>query len=70
MKDILKEMKNISDLMIDLAYYSAMYRDEALVDEIIKLGDYVHRLELQLMMQAAIAVRSAHEAERMLRELK
>jgi len=65
-KDILKEMKNISDLMIDLAYYSAMYRDEALVDEIIKLGDYVHRLELQLMMQAAIAVRSAHEAERML----
>lgn len=65
-KDILKEMKNISEMMIDLAYYSAIYCDRTLVDEITRLRDHVDRLELQLMMQAAIAVRSASEAERML----
>ncbi len=65
-KDILKRMKNISEIMIDLAYYSVIYSDETLVEEILNLGDYVDRLELQLMMQAAIATRSADDAEKML----
>ena len=62
-KDILKKMKDMSSVMIDLAYYSAIYSDETLVDEILKLGENVDRLELQLMMQAALATRSADDAE-------
>lgn len=62
-KDTLKRMKNISGIMVDLGYYSALYGDQALADEILRLGTEVNRLKFNLMMIAALATRNPSEAE-------
>jgi uncharacterized protein with PhoU and TrkA domain len=64
-KDALKRMRDISTVMVDLGYYSALYGDPALADEILRLGGEVKRLEFNLMMQAGLATRSPDEAESM-----
>jgi len=65
-KDTLKRMKNISSLMVDLGFYSALYRDEALADGILRLGSEVNRLKFNLMMQAGLASRTPEDAETMI----
>jgi len=62
-KEALKRMKNISSIMVDLAYYSALYGDQTLGDEIFRLGTEMSRLKFNLMMHAALATRSPDEAE-------
>ena len=64
-KDALRRMRNISTVMVDLGYFSALYGDSALANEILRLGDEVKRLEFNLMIQAGLAARSPDEAETM-----
>ncbi|RLE93155.1 MAG: hypothetical protein DRN04_08075 [Thermoprotei archaeon] len=63
-KAILKEMKNLSELMIDLAYYSALYGDVQLAEEVFKLEKRIDFLQMLLSMQAALATRSRSAAEK------
>ena len=69
-KDILLSMKNISSLMLDLAYYSIIYNDVRLAFEVLRLEDYIDELWVLLAMQASLAVRDAEDAESMLSILK
>ncbi|HDI74967.1 MAG: hypothetical protein DRJ52_02370 [Thermoprotei archaeon] len=64
-KDILKEMKNLSELMIDLAYYSALYGDVTLAEEVFKLEKRIDVFQMLLSMQVALATRSKSAAEKM-----
>ena len=64
-KELLKEMKDLSELMIDLAYYSVLYGDVQLANEVFELERRVDTLQALLTMQAALATRSASDAEKM-----
>ncbi len=62
-KEILKRMKNISELMIDLSYCCLIFPDESIIREVYKLEEEVDQLEAQLIMHAALATRSKEDAE-------
>lgn len=64
-KDILTNMKNLSELMVSLAYYSILYGDRELTKEVFKLEGEVDELQLLLTMQASLATRSVSDAEKM-----
>lgn len=63
-KEILKKMKNISELMIDLSYCSLIFYDENIIKEIYQLEGEMDELEAQLIMHAALATRSPDDAEK------
>ena len=64
-KTLLKNMKNFSSLMLDLAYYSVLYMDRRLAKEVMRLEEFVDTMRSLLIMQAALAVRDAEDAETM-----
>ncbi len=63
-KELLKEMKNLSTLMVDLAYLSVLYNDIDLATEVYELERRMDYLELLLTMQASLATRSVRDAEK------
>ena len=63
-KELLKEMKNISSLMVDLAYLSVLHRDVELAEEVFELEKKMDKLEILLTMQASLATRSPRDAEK------
>ena len=65
-KDLLIEIISTSELMIDLAYASALFNDEDLAHNVVELGEKVDRLCYQLAMIIAIAARDKEDAEAML----
>ena len=62
-RDIFLEMKNLSELMIDLAYSAALFNDHELAQEILALEERVDTLDYLLEMTIMIAARDAHDAE-------
>jgi len=62
-RDLLVEMKNLSELMIDLAYSAALFDSHALAEEVIELEKRVDTLAYILDMNAMIAARDAKDAE-------
>ena len=64
-REILIEMKNSSELMLDLAYYSVLYNDEPIAQEVNNLENDIDRLNYLLLMNAAMAVRDKDDAEQM-----
>jgi uncharacterized protein with PhoU and TrkA domain len=62
-RDLFLEMKNLSELMIDLAYSAALFNDKELAEEILRLEDRVDTLGYLLEMTVMIAARDAHDAE-------
>ena len=62
-REILVEMKNLSELMIDLAYSAALFHDKELADEVVRLENRVDTLTYLLDMNVMIAARSADDAE-------
>jgi len=69
-KEILKDMKNFSSLMVDLAYYSLVYNDKKLANEVLRIEEYVDSLWNLLVMQASLSVRDAEDAESMVGVMK
>ncbi len=65
-KDLLIEITSTSELMIDLAYASAVFNDEDLAHKVVELSDRVDLLCHQLAMIIAIAARDKEDAESML----
>lgn len=64
-RTILRSMKDFSSLMLDLAYYSVIYSDKKLAKEVLRLEEFIDTLRSMLVMQAALAVRDAEDAEYM-----
>jgi uncharacterized protein with PhoU and TrkA domain len=62
-RDLFLEMKNLSELMIDLAYSAALFNDRELAEDIMELEDRVDTLDYLLEMTIMIAARDAHDAE-------
>lgn len=63
LKEIFVEMKNISELMVDLAYSSVLFDSEAIADEVCTLEDTMDNLNYQLTIRALLASRTKEEAE-------
>ena len=62
-RDLLVEMKDLSELMIDLAYSAALFNSRPLAEEVIEMEKRVDNLAYLLDMSAMIAVRNAKDAE-------
>lgn len=62
-RELLVGMKDLSELMIDLAYSSALFHDRELAEEVLKFEEHVGTLAYLLGMNAMVAVRDAADAE-------
>jgi len=62
-RELLLEMKNLSELMIDLAYSAALYNDKDLAEDVLALESRVDSLSYLLDMEIMIAARDAKDAE-------
>ncbi len=62
-REILTQMKTISELMIDLAYSSLLFSNKELGKWVMELEDVVDRLGYQLFMTLSMSVRSKDDAE-------
>jgi len=62
-RDLLVEMKDLSELMIDLAYSAALFNSRPLAEEVIEMERRVDNLAYQLDMSAMLAAKSPRDAE-------
>ena len=62
-RELFLEMKNLSELMIDLAYSSALFNDKELAEDVLELEKRVDTLTYLLEMEIMIAARDAKDAE-------
>ncbi len=64
-KDILIEMKNLSELMVDLAYSSVLFQNKEAAEEVLNLEDRVNSLNYEIKKQSLLASRSVEDAEKL-----
>lgn len=62
-RELFLEMKNLSELMIDLAYSAALFDDKELAEEVLKLENRIDTLTYLLEIEIMIAARNAEDAE-------
>jgi uncharacterized protein with PhoU and TrkA domain len=62
-RELLVEMKNLSELMIDLAYSAALFNDKELAEDVLELENRVDTLAYLLEMEIMIAARDSEDAE-------
>jgi len=62
-RELFLEMKNLSELMIDLAYSAALFNDKELAEDVLELENRVDTLGYQLEMTIMVAARDAQDAE-------
>jgi uncharacterized protein with PhoU and TrkA domain len=65
-RELLLEMKNLSELMIDLAYSAALYNDKDLAEDVLTLERRVDNLAYLLEMEIMVAARDPKDAEEMI----
>lgn len=63
-RELLTETKDVSDLIIDLAYGSILYEDEELAKQVRELENRMDELMYQIRALVAISVRNYDDAER------
>lgn len=66
LKDLLIEMKDTSELMIDLAYSAIIYEDEDIAKEVMHLEENMDMLDYHVKMGAMLSTRRIDEAEQLL----
>ncbi|WP_456368044.1 potassium channel family protein [Thermococcus sp.] len=62
-KDIFVEMKNTAELMVDLAYSAALFKEKEMAEEVLELEEYLDILNYNLTVRAVLAARNLKEAE-------
>lgn len=62
-REVLTEMKDLSEIMIDLAYSAALFHSRELAEEVLELEERVDYLAYILDMNAMLAARDADDAE-------
>lgn len=65
-RELLLEMKNLSELMIDLAYSAALFNDKDLAEDVLELEARVDTLAYLLDISIMVAARDARDAEDLL----
>ncbi len=56
-RELLVEMKNLSELMIDLAYSAALFNDKELAEDVLALEKHIDNLSYLLDIEVMIAAR-------------
>ena len=69
-KDLLVEAKDVSDLMVDLAYAAVFFDEEKLAREVERLRDRMYDTNRRLRTMAVLAGRSPEDAEAIERVLQ
>jgi uncharacterized protein with PhoU and TrkA domain len=62
-RELFLEMKNLSELMIDLAYSSALFNDKELAEDVLELEKRIDTLAYLLEIEIMIAARDAGDAK-------
>ena len=62
-REALTEMKDVSEIMIDLAYSSALFNSNELAEEVMELEKRVDYLDYMIDMNVMLAARDAEDAE-------
>jgi uncharacterized protein with PhoU and TrkA domain len=62
-REALTEMKDLSEIMIDLAYSSALFNSDELAEEVMELEKRVDYLDYIIDMNIMLAARDAEDAE-------
>lgn len=62
-REALTEMKDVSEIMIDLAYSSALFNSNELAEEVMELEKRVDYLDYIIDMNVMLAARDAEDAE-------
>jgi uncharacterized protein with PhoU and TrkA domain len=62
-KDVLVEMKDTSELLIDLAYSAVLHRSDEIAEEVLRLEERMDVLELRARMSIMMAARNPDETE-------
>ncbi len=63
-KDLLTEIKDTTELMVDLAYSAILYDNEDIAEEVIELEERVMQLLKQIRIVSILAARRVEEAEK------
>jgi uncharacterized protein with PhoU and TrkA domain len=64
-RDLLIALQSTTTLMIDLAYSAVLFNDRDLAEEVVELEEKVDDFKILLLMNTAIAIRDADDAEGM-----
>ncbi len=64
-KDILIEMKDMSELMVDLAYSAVLFNNKAAAEEVITLENKLNSMNYEVKKQSLVAARSIEDAEKL-----
>jgi len=64
-RELLKEMKNISELIVDLAYTAILFNSKEIAEEVKYLEVRMDKLNYEIRIMAMMAARSAEDAEKM-----
>lgn len=64
-KVLLTQVKNLSELMVNLAYCSIFFGDKEITHEIARIEEKIDYLKSILIMHAALATRDREDAERL-----
>lgn len=58
-------MKDMSELMIDLAYSAVLFNSKDAAEEVLKLEDKVNSMNYEIKKQSLVAARSMEDAEKL-----
>jgi len=64
-KDVLIEMKDIAELMVDLAYSAILFENKEIAREVVNLEESMNQLVYQARIQSILGARRVEEAESM-----
>ncbi|MDY6964389.1 MAG: TrkA C-terminal domain-containing protein [Halobacteriota archaeon] len=64
-KDLLKEMKDISELMVDLSYSAVLFDNEDIAEEVLRLEEEIDILLYHARIAAMLGARGTDEAEKL-----
>ena len=65
-REALTEMKDVSEIMIDLAYSAALFNSHELAEEVLELEKRVDYLAYMIDMNTMLAARDAEDAEHLI----
>ncbi|MFQ6137044.1 MAG: potassium channel family protein [Candidatus Hydrothermarchaeales archaeon] len=65
LKDMLVEMKDISELMVDLAYSTVLLDNVEIAEEVSKLEERMNKLNYEIRIMAMVGARDIDDAEQL-----
>ena len=63
-------MKNLSELMVDLAYSAILFNSKAAAEEVLTLENEVNAMNYEIKKESLVAARSYEDAEKLTAEIE